>query len=109
MAAGCPGLLDGKSPLLVLSAGSPGTRSGAEVLSTAHSSRGLGRRPLTAVTRVRIPYALPTSLPVLPHVTIASMQFDDVLAILSALQYEDVIDRIDAEVLKEAFDLKDDD
>src|SRR5450756_2032437 len=25
----------------------------------AHSSRGLGRRPLTAVTRVRIPYALP--------------------------------------------------
>ncbi len=26
----------------------------------AHSSRGPGRRPLTAVTRVRIPYALPT-------------------------------------------------
>jgi hypothetical protein len=26
----------------------------------AHSSRGLGRRPLTAVTRVQIPYALPT-------------------------------------------------
>src|SRR5258707_15631626 len=25
----------------------------------AHSSRGPGRRPLTAVTRVRIPYALP--------------------------------------------------
>ena len=28
--------------------------------SVAHSSRGPGRRPLTAVTRVRIPYALPT-------------------------------------------------
>src|SRR5258708_2817896 len=27
----------------------------------AHSSRGPGRRPLTAVTRVQIPYALPTS------------------------------------------------
>src|SRR5258707_11361088 len=26
----------------------------------AHSSRGPGRRPLTPVTRVRIPYALPT-------------------------------------------------
>ena len=26
----------------------------------AHSSRGPGRRPLTAVTRVQIPYALPT-------------------------------------------------
>jgi hypothetical protein len=29
--------------------------------TTAHSSRGPGRRPLTAVTRVRIPYALPIS------------------------------------------------
>ena len=28
-------------------------------LCPAHSSRGPGRRPLTAVTRVRIPYALP--------------------------------------------------
>jgi hypothetical protein len=28
----------------------------------AHSSRGLGRRPLTPVTRVRIPYALPPLL-----------------------------------------------
>jgi hypothetical protein len=28
----------------------------------AHSSRGLGRRPLTSVTRVRIPYALPSPL-----------------------------------------------
>ena len=45
--------------------------SGANVYNTpslrfaavlvAHSSRGLGRRPLTPVTRVRIPYALPTS------------------------------------------------
>ncbi len=31
--------------------------------TVAHSSRGPGRRPLTPVTRVRIPYALPTSLP----------------------------------------------
>ncbi len=29
------------------------------VFIKAHSSRGSGRRPLTAVTRVRIPYALP--------------------------------------------------
>ena len=29
-------------------------------VNTAHSSRGLGRRPLTAVTRVQIPYALLT-------------------------------------------------
>src|SRR5438552_17497699 len=29
----------------------------------AHSSRGPGRRPLTAVTRVRIPYALPNLFP----------------------------------------------
>ena len=29
----------------------------------AHSSRGLGRRPLTPVTRVRIPYALPLRNP----------------------------------------------
>ena len=30
------------------------------VETVAHSSRGPGRRPLTPVTRVRIPYALPT-------------------------------------------------
>ena len=29
------------------------------VQKTAHSSSGLGRRPLTPVTRVRLPYALP--------------------------------------------------
>src|SRR5918999_6226715 len=31
--------------------------------SAAHSSRGLGRRPLTAVARVRIPYAPPKKTP----------------------------------------------
>src|SRR3954468_11701429 len=34
--------------------------SSASPALPAHSSRGPGRRPLTAVTRVRIPYALPT-------------------------------------------------
>src|SRR5687768_10531632 len=33
-------------------------------LALAHSSRGPGRRPLTAVTRVRIPYALPSFSPI---------------------------------------------
>ena len=38
----------------------------------AHSSRGLGRRPLTPVTRVRIPYALPIFPPSASHVSLAS-------------------------------------
>ena len=29
-----------------------------QIFNMAHSSRGLGRRPLTPVTGVRIPYAL---------------------------------------------------
>jgi hypothetical protein len=35
----------------------PRPRIGYPVAGTAHSSSGLGRRPLTAVARVRIPYA----------------------------------------------------
>ena len=44
--------LDTRKSRRLLSASHPGL---------AHSSRGPGRRPLTAVTRVRIPYALPAS------------------------------------------------
>ena len=68
---------------------------------TAHSSRGPGRRPLTAVTRVQIPYALPTcgtdsefgappSSRSRRTCENNSVQFDDVKAVLAALATEEV-------------------
>ena len=55
----CRGLLaDGRGPVVQ----TPPSRGETPPIGTgtAHSSRGPGRRPLTAVTRVQIPYALPT-------------------------------------------------
>src|ERR1700682_4408911 len=56
------------SRLTALDRGSCHDVSSASPALSAHSSRGPGRRPLTAVTRVQIPYALPTLL-ALRHLT----------------------------------------
>lgn len=54
-ACGVP-LLMGKSKIVI----PPGFPLPNDSLQLAISSRGLGRRPLTAETRVRIPVSLPT-------------------------------------------------
>ena len=54
---------------------------------TAHSSRGPGRRPLTAVTRVRIPYALPTFLTI-SRSRIASVADDDLKRLFDSMRQE---------------------
>src|SRR3954471_7759669 len=48
--------------------------SSASPALPAHSSRGPGRRPLTAVTRVRIPYALPNGEPTGPSVRLSAQR-----------------------------------